>query len=488
MFSKLKRFLSVSLCLIFYIFLFAGNFGGNFVCSATESATVKKYVPIDISSNFNTNEIWGIDEDWSNITGRWGHYYTKAPGRNNNADGLPTDGKITISNIPFNINVSSGNDCINVSSSTTGTINFSTPIKVKNLHVLGTLNGLNSGKYTNPDNFNVEFYDENNNEITQYTQILDAYDWCYPRKDGVVTRDNITKKVRGLETIISSGISGETVGSDKSSLVGYKNYNVRNADKEGQAVYYSSNPAMQCWRLNKFTDDSTSFEDNQIKTIKFNKIDESLSNLMIFGITAEVEPDENDNITISDVKYNQLKIACGTSSNKQVKIFTTEGLDNEGMTTTEFPYNPTVTEGTNYCTIYDPDKNAYYYFAVTTKKSLKIVVQTPSGLVYNGAAQQLVTGCSTLDANGNPRPADEDELLKPNIYLRIENSTGTPAHKTDWYNLNSLENLTATNAGIYNIYYELDKGALSDYDLISTTVVSGTSESNNSIIIDENGD
>jgi hypothetical protein len=116
------------------------------------------------------------------------------------------------------------------------------------------------------------------------------------------------------------------------------------------------------------------------------------------------------------------------------------------------------------------------------------VVQTPSGLVYNGAAQQLVTGCLTLDAHGAARPADENDLLKSNIYLRIENATGTPAHKTGWYNLNSLANLTATNAGTYNIYYELDKGALSDYDLISTTVVSGTSESNNLIIIDENGD
>ena len=478
MFFKLKRFLSVSLCFIFYIFLFASNFGGN-SCNAAHGldGSIKKFIPINISNDFNSNEIWGIDEDWSKITKRWGHYYTKAPGRNNNADGLPTDGKITISNIPFNLKVKSdsvsnsnsdNDDCINVSNDTVVEINFSTPIKVKNLYIIGTLNGFNPSTHENPDNFNVEFYDEKSNNITQYTQNLDAYDWCYPRKDTSITRDKETIEVKGLETIIETGKSGESCESDESSLMGYKDYNVRNEDKEGQVVYFSGKPAMQCWRLNKFNSDNTSFESNQISKITFKKTDSTTpSNLMIFGVTAEVEYDNN--ITLSDIKHDSFKINCGTEGNKQVKISTTEGLDNEGMTPTEFPYTPTVTEGTNYLTIYDGDKNSYYYFKVTTKKSLKLAVRTQSGLVYNGAAQQLIKEVLTLDANNNPRPADadEDELLKANIYLRIENATGTPTHDTGWHNLNELENLTATNAGTYIVYYYVDEDALSDYELVA---------------------
>ena len=451
MFFKLKRFLSVSLCFIFYIFLFAGNFGGN-SCNAAHGldGSIKKFIPINISSNFNSNEIWGIDEDWSKITKRWGHYYTKAPGRNNNADGLPTDGKITISNIPFNLKVKSdsvsnsnsdNDDCINVSNDKVVEINFSTPIKVKNLYILGTLNGLDPSAYENPDNFDVKFYDENDTIIEKYTQILDAYDWCYSRYE--------------LNQIIKAGTS---------SLVGYKDYNVRNEDSGGQAVYYGSNPAMQCWRLNKFTD-NTSF-DKEIKKIKFNKNGSSTSNLMIFGVTAEVEYDNN--ITLSDIKHDSFKIACETSGDKQVKISTTEGLNSESMETKMFPYTHKADEGTTYyCTIYDKTKKAYYYFDVTAKKSLKIVVRAPSNLVYNGAAQRLVTEVQTLDVNGAARPVDKNTLLKANIYLRVMNAEGTPIHDTGWYNLNSLANLTATNAGTYIVYYYVDEDALSDYELVA---------------------
>ena len=436
------------------------------IFAITAEVEYTKFAPIDVSGYFNSNEIWGMGEAWNNINSRWGHYYTKDPERNNNADGLPVDGKITISDIPFNVNTSNGNDCINVSNNTAVEINFSTPIKVKNLYIIGTLNGFNPSTHENPDNFNVEFYDENSNKITQYTQNLDAYDWCYPRKDTSIMRDKKTIEVKGLETIIETGKSGESCESDESSLVGYKDYNVRNEDKEGQVVYFSGKPAMQCWRLNKFDNDNTSFEDNQISRITFQKTDNTTpSNLMIFGVTAELEEDLN----VSDIKHDQFKIACGSgiSGNKQVKISTTEGPNNEGMTDATFPYTPTVSEGTNYCTIYDSDKNAYYYFEVTTKKSLQLVVKIPSGLVYNGAAQQLVTGVATLNANDAARPESENTLLKANIYLRIKNATGTSELDTGWCNLNSLANLTAINAGTYNIYYYIDEDNLGDYELIN---------------------
>ena len=481
MFSKLKRFLSVSLCLIFYIFLFAGNFGGNSVCSAAERATVKKYVPIDISGQYNSNAIWGNGDSWGSDFATTNQDRTKGVDgafafytNSNHNNGMPDDGRATIGGIPFNFNSQSGNDCIKLCPAlerTTCDINIC-DIKVKNIYIIGTAGAINT-KFTSEAG--IEIYDKSDNEITKYSQTLDVYDWYD-------------------ETTL-----GSVKGTEQSSIEDYKKYGDRAVVKNESGDYAYSNACIQCWRLNKFS--GNTFGDEEIGKIKvtFNgnrtkKEDKSKDIyseccFTIFAVTAEVEPDEDENITISDVKYNQLKIACGTSGDKQVKISTTEGLSNESMETKMFPYTHKADEGTTYyCTIYDKTKKAYYYFDITAKKSLKIVVQTPSGLVYNGAAQQLVTGCSTLDANGNPRPADEDELLKPNIYLRIENSTGTPAHKTDWYNLNSLANLTATNAGIYNIYYELDKGALSDYDLISTTVVSGTSESNNSIIIDENGD
>lgn len=482
MFSKLKRFLSVSLCLIFYIFLFAGNFGGNSVCSAAESSTIKKYVPIDISNKFNSNAIWGNGDDWEEqfksqdsidageenklrelgVDGTRA-FYTKCNHNENNVPddgGMPDDGRLTIGGVPFNFNASSGKDCIKFCPK----LDFLSKsvdlgnVKVKNLYVMGTAGAILTGSSVNAD---IKFYDNSDNEIAKYRQTLDVYDWYN-------------------EQIISQK------GTKESSIYDYKHYVVRRLDG---TYLHGDNTYVQCWRLNKFSESGFGeFDDTEITRINIT-FDDKVNGacLTIFAITAEVEYDNN--ITLSDVKHDSFKIECGTEGSKQVNISTTKGLNSESMTTAVFPYTPEAYEGTTYhCTIYDDDKKAYYYFDVTTKKSLKLVVQTPSGLVYNGAAQQLVTGCLTLDAHGAARPADENDLLKSNIYLRIENATGTPAHKTGWYNLNSLANLTATNAGTYNIYYELDKGALSDYDLISTTVVSGTSESNNSIIIDENGD
>ena len=487
MFSKLKRFLSVSLCLIFYIFLFTGNFGGNFVCSATESATVKKYVPIDLSGNFNRNAIWGTGDDWDtqfkngvpdNITSDpdkdaykvgyhgvdgYAAYYAKS---NNEIGGIPNDGKISVGDIPFHLNASGGDDCIRLGWGDTQTliqkINLGTN-KIKNLYILGATTGSAPDETPPPTQF---WYTINSSQNTQQHNIDNA------------RTANLYNYFENSSTL-----------ENDTNIVGYtQNYYIRTCSRQ---VYRptdeSGNPNMQCCKLNT---EGLTLDNNNKLTIEYHTANDDDANygkgqfLVIFAVTAEVEYDNN--ITLSDIKHDSFKIECGTEGSKQVNISTTKGLNSESMTTAVFPYTPEAYEGTTYhCTIYDDDKKAYYYFAVTTKKSLKIVVQTPSGLVYNGAAQQLVTQVQTLDAHDAARPESE---LKSNIYLRIENATGTPTRDTGWHNLNSLENLTATNAGIYNIYYELDKGALSDYDLISTTVVSGTSESNNLIIIDENGD
>lgn len=477
MFSKLKRFLSVSLCLIFYIFLFAGNFGGN-SCNASHGldGSIRKFVPINISNDFNSNGIWGTDDsEWEELQASTESpkgvdagakvFYTAASDRNNGTGGLPADGKITIGNIPFNFNILKGYDNIKLSSA----INVKTAniilggIKVKNLYILGAAGSVGTA---NESKAGIKIYNENDEEIKEYAQELDVYDWCD-------TSDMDTVK-----------------GKDESSIVDYKGYYARHMSNSS---YPENVHTLQCYRLNKFS--GNTFIDKKINKFEINFTGEGSTEnacFTIFAVTAEVEPDEDENITISDVKYNQLKIACGTSGEKQVKISTTEGANNEGImeNTAAFPYTKSgLDEGTTYyCTIYDQDKNAYYYFAVTTKKSLKIVVQAPSGLVYNGAAQQLIIGCSTLDANNAARPEAENTLLKANIYLRVMNAEGTPIHDTGWYNLNSLTNLTATNAGTYSVYYYLNEDNLSDYDLISANVVSDTGESTDTTTIEENGD
>ena len=293
-------------------------------------------------------------------------------------------------------------------------------------------------------NADIKFYDNSDNEIAKYRQTLDVYDWYN-------------------EQIISQK------GTKESSIYDYKHYVVRRLDG---TYLHGDNTYVQCWRLNKFSESGFGeFDDTEITRINIT-FDDKVNGacLTIFAITAEVEYDNN--ITLSDVKHDSFKIECGTEDSKQVKISTTEGADNEGImnssNTVTFPYTKSgLDEGTTYyCTIYDDDKKAYYYFSVTTKKSLKIVVQTPSGLVYNGAAQQLVTGFSTLDASNHEYSGDELNLLKSHIYLRIKNATGTPTRDTGWYNLNSLANLTATNAGTYSVYYYLDEDKLGDYELV----------------------
>ena len=449
MFSKLKRFLSVSLCLIFYIFLFAGNFGGNSVCSAAERATVKKYVPIDIRSNFNSNGIWGTDDsEWEELQASTESskgvdsgskvFYTAASDRNNGTGGLPADGKITIGNIPFNFNILKGYDNIKLSSA----INVETAniilggIKVKNLYILGAAGSVGTA---NKSKAGIKIYNENDEEIKEYAQELDVYDWCD-------TSDMDTVK-----------------GKDESSIVDYKGYYARHMSNSS---YPENVHTLQCYRLNKFS--GNTFIDKKINKFEINFTGEGSTQdacFTIFAVTAEVEDDGN--ITLSDVKHGSFKIECGTEDSKQVKISDTKGLNNEGMTTALFPYTHEANEGTPYyCTIYDDDKKVYYYFSVTTKKSLKLVVRAPSNLVYNGASQQLVTGCLTLNANGAARPVDENTLLKANIYLRVMNAEGTPIHDTGWYNLNSLANLTATNAGTYSVYYYLDEDKLGDYELV----------------------
>lgn len=449
MFSKLKRFLSVSLCLIFYIFLFAGNFGGNSVCSAAERATVKKYVPIDISSNFNSNGIWGTDDsEWEELQASTESpkgvdsgskvFYTAASDRNNGTGGLPADGKITIGNIPFNFNILKGYDNIKLSSA----IDVETAniilggIKVKNLYILGAAGSVGTA---NKSKAGIKIYNENDEEIKEYAQELDVYDWCD-------TSDMDTVK-----------------GKDESSIVDYKGYYARHMSNSS---YPENVHTLQCYRLNKFS--GNTFIDKKINKFEINFTGEGSTQdacFTIFAVTAEVEDDGN--ITLSDVKHDSFKIECGTEDSKQVNISKTKGLSNESMETKMFPYTHKADEGTTYyCTIYDKTKKAYYYFDVTAKKSLKIVVQTPSGLVYNGAAQQLVTGFSTLDASNHEYSGDELNLLKSHIYLRIKNATGTPTRDTGWYNLNSLANLTATNAGTYSVYYYLDEDKLGDYELV----------------------
>ena len=457
MFFRLKRFLSVSLCFLFYFILFAGNFCGNSVCDASHGASsIRKFIPIDISSNFNSNAIWGKGDSWDDFAtqvtdrrkGVDGAYafYTNS---NHNSNGMPDDGRATIGGIPFNFHSQNGDDCIKLCpalNQTTHDVNIG-GIKVKNIYIIGTAGAINTG-YTSEAE--VKIYDKSNNEITKYAQKLDVYDW-YDQ----TTLDNVK-------------------GKERSSIVDYKRY----GDRAVNGDYIYSNACVQCWRLNKFSDSDTTFDNEEIGKInvtfngnKTKKTDGSSSIgpeccFTIFAVTAEVKYD--DNIKISDVKHNSFKIACETEGEKKVKITTTEGLNSEGMTTVRLPYTQIVAEGINYCTIYDPDKNAYYYFAITTKKSLKLVVQTHSNLVYNGAAQKLVTEVQTLNAEGNPRPEDENTLLKANIYLRIINVPGTPIRDTGWHNLNYLANLTATNAGTYNVNYYIDEDELIDYELVKS--------------------
>ena len=476
MFSKLKRFLSVSLCLIFYIFLFAGNFGGNSVCSAAESSTIKKYVPIDLSGNFNRDAIWGTGDDWDtqfknnvdNTTSDdykdaykvdyhgvdgYAAFYTTNSGRNYGIGGLPTDGKVSVGNIPFHLNTSGDNDCLRLGwgnekifqKEINLKMNDTTNItNITNLYILG----ITAGKSPNGTSPPTQFW---------YTVSSDS-------SQGSKTESN-------LYNYFANPSTWENDINNDTNIVGYtQNYHVRTCSR---GVYrpnenLQDKPNMQCCKLNT---EGLTWDNNNKLTIEYHTAngDDAYGKgqfLVIFAVTAEVEYDNN--ITLSDIKHDSFKIECGTEGSKQVKISTTKGLNSESMTTAVFPYTPEAYEGTTYyCTIYDDTKKAYYYFEVMTKKSLKLVAQIPSGLVYNGAAQQLVTGCSTLNANDAARPESENTLLKANIYLRIKNATGTPTRDTEWCNLNSLANLTAINAGTYNIYYYIDEDNLGDYELIN---------------------
>ena len=461
------------MCLVFYIFLFMNSFGGNFLCSATDSTTVTptKYVPIDITGNeVNANAIWGTADNWNdfknsvpdNITSNedkdayknynhgvdgYAAYYTKSHNEtesHNETGGIPNDGKVSVGNIPFQIKASWNNDCVRLGwgndQQFTKQINLSTS-NIKNLYILGVTAGNSPNKISPPTKF-------------WYTVSSDS--------------SQGTKKVANLYNYFANP---STWGND-ANIIGYtQNYHVRTCSREIYRPTSDSDdkPNMQCCKLDT---SGLTLDNNNKLTIEYHTSNDSSENdgkgqfLVIFAITAEVEYDNN--ITLSDVKHDSFKIACETSGDKQVKISTTKGLNSESMTTAVFPYTPEAYEGTTYyCTIYDDTKKAYYYFEVMTKKSLKLVAQIPSGLVYNGAAQQLVTGCSTLNANDAARPESENTLLKANIYLRIKNATGTSELDTGWCNLNSLANLTAINAGTYNIYYYIDEDNLGDYELIN---------------------
>ena len=291
----------------------------------------------------------------------------------------------------------------------------------------------------------IKFYDKNSNEITKYAQKLDVYDF------------------------FDSEQMSQCKGKNESSILDYKHYGTKSLKGvyENDMKFY-----MQCWRLNKFQEGSTfgdeeiskinvGFEGKGIKKSDFKPVEVSGACLTVFAITAEVEYDNN---IVSNAKYNSFQIACETAGNKQIKISETSGLNNEDMTPVTFPYTYVgLDEGqTYYCTVYDSDKNAYYYFEVKTKKSLNLKALAPPK-IFNGSLQSLINSVQILDVNNNDLSSDNN--FKSNIYLRLEAANfNTENYETGWHDLNNLVNLKATNAGIYYVYYFIDIDNLPEYD------------------------
>ena len=488
---------------IFQIFVISSIIINIFATDSIYTSTpIRKFIPINLTFSEPGNGIWGNGDDWNTkfatesaeVTEEFKSrqfgvdgtraFYTKSnyeqsvesissssqtvnnhipddgsyiPNQNIPESGLPDDGRCTIGGIPFNFNSENGDDCIkfcpelqmkNYDISLASLKGF----KIKNLYIMGTGGAILDNHMATAT---IKFYDTDENELNKYEQTLNIYDWYNKAK---------------ME---------EAKGNLDSHLWDYKNYGVRNLDiRDGG--YDETGTHIQCWRLNKFSDNlSGSFEDEQLGKINidFNvslrdsNVDYTYHDgccFVIFAVTAEVEYD--DNITLSDIKHDSFRIYCKTSGNKQFKIKTNSGVNNENMKTLRFPYtySGANNDSTYYCTIYDPDKNAYYYFEVKTKKMLNLLISS-SNKVYNGKKQQLIDKVKIIDTETNNVLADTsvygNNEFKDNVYLRIESpNSNIKNYETRWFNLSNLDKLTAANAGTYYIYYYIEKDVFTEYD------------------------
>lgn len=449
-----RKNLGISMIFTMFLYIF------SFFCSANSgvvASSKRQFVPINISGQFNSNAIYGKGDNWKTdfnysqsteqtwrklgVDGRRVLYTEENATHYGDEDEsycFPNSGMDNIGNVPFEYNANTGNDCIKLNkylNDTNVNINIGN-LKVKNLYMIATCGNLDVGRVSEA---NVKFFGEDGNAISSYSQTLEVYDW-YDTNNIEISKNN----------------SG--------AILDYKKYNTILMPYTN----YSNNGAtISCYRLDNFNNESTKFDQTISKiNVQFEgKVPDSSQTSRygyqenacfdIFAITAELEWDEE--ISISDISYNQFKINFGPGGTTgDIYVSETEGINIRDMETNKsFPYTKSVTEGRHYCTLHNSNTNAYYYFIVDTKKSLKLVLDLPQNLVYNGLPHQMILSSIIKDAKNNIR-TDTD---LPTVYLRINKSNQTD--NPDWKTSENLNNITATDAGTYYVYYYIDN--LGDY-------------------------
>lgn len=485
MFSKLKRFSSCFICLIFYIFLFANNFGNiNQTCKAADTGTT--FIPlVNIKDSFNGHAIWWPNDDWDTyfdngaIPENWNQsideyknlshgldgysaFYTSDPDRNNGVGGLPTDGKVTIGGVPFILQQNENKkDCIRLNSTTpsinpislsylfannTNTTNKS--LKFKNIYVMGVVAGPNAGnafKINGSYNYyNGSTYEEHNYGGDDVIGSL--YDYFANTDNDTIGGNSYTR-----DYYVRKCNANYWINNNQSDI----QYRPNNTEL--------SNPNIQCCKIDT--------KSAQLQTLGVSYSDASNGEQFccIFAITAEVETD----LVASDITYRGFELDFLDNDQYTIRSKRLEASvepifnncafysndDNNGIGYTSYLFKHCKQNTTYYCRVTKMD-DTYSYLTVKTLpgRRLKLTAYT-TPKKYNGTQQRLIDSVEIMDAGTSDNPENinistysDYETFKENIYLRIKNSN----YDTGWHNLNYLNSLTAMNAGTYYVYYFID--------------------------------
>lgn len=191
----------IGLAIVAVLLLCAGTY-------AVGAASYSRYETLHIaSSSLNGNTIWGSTESYrnANLDG-YGAFYSSA---RNASGGLPTNGALTVGDVPYqlanNSSVSAydGNDSIRLTNgSPSRTIYLDTYGSYEKIYVLGTAGGPGASNYAN---FKVTLtYTDNSTDITTYR----LYDWYNTGRTAGVEKYNGVRRI-----LISNGsFDGSTYG------------------------------------------------------------------------------------------------------------------------------------------------------------------------------------------------------------------------------------------------------------------------------------